>query len=285
MNRRQNENDQERISEQFRKLFIGGLTPNTSEEKLRKYYQQWGELVDAVVMKDCNSGRSRGFGFVTYKEVFMVDEAQNNRPHEIDGKIVEAKRAMPREDSIHPEAHMTVTKLFVGGLRKEIVTQELIDYFTDYGIVVECEIVSWKDTGESRGFGFVLFDDYDPVDKAILYKPHFIQSSKIDVKKALSKEEIFEIKRKKQNSHFQNLSIPEDDILTKSFQTFEPYHSNKYCPGSSPYMYGYLNKYLNDEALDPSYYTGGYNSSGIFPSKSNYYVSKVTKCFLSLGKK
>lgn len=43
---------------------------------------------------DC---RSRGFGFITYKEAGMVDEAQGNRPHKIDGREVESKRAMPRE--------------------------------------------------------------------------------------------------------------------------------------------------------------------------------------------
>ena len=41
--------------------------------------------------------RSRGFGFITYKEAAMVDEAQAHRPHKIDGREVESKRAMPRE--------------------------------------------------------------------------------------------------------------------------------------------------------------------------------------------
>jgi len=47
----------------------------------------------------CDACRSRGFGFITYKEMEMVDEAQKARPHSIDGKDVEVKRAMPREVS------------------------------------------------------------------------------------------------------------------------------------------------------------------------------------------
>ena len=41
--------------------------------------------------------RSRGFGFITFKEMEMLDEAQKARPHRIDEKDVEVKRAMPRE--------------------------------------------------------------------------------------------------------------------------------------------------------------------------------------------
>ena len=65
--------------EQFRKIFIGGLSYKTTEEGLRGFYAQWGELLDAVVMTDKTTGKSRGFGFVTYSEPSMVDEAMRNR--------------------------------------------------------------------------------------------------------------------------------------------------------------------------------------------------------------
>ncbi|VDM15929.1 unnamed protein product [Hydatigera taeniaeformis] len=195
MYNRYSENNDSR-TEQYRKLFIGGLTHNTTEDHLKEYYSAWGEIVDVVVMKDSQSGRSRGFGFVTYKEPEMVDTAQANRPHEIDGKIVEAKRAMPREDSSCAEAHMTVKKLYVGGLKRDVTTEDLREYFSKYGKIVDCEVVTSKDTNISRGFGFVTFDDYDPVDKAILYKPHTIKSSQSDVRKALSREEMNTIRRK-----------------------------------------------------------------------------------------
>jgi RNA recognition motif-containing protein len=184
-NRRNVLND--RKTEQFRKLFIGGLSAKTDEDGLKAFFSAWGDIIDVVVMKDKRSGRSRGFGFVTYLNPSSVDEAQFHRPHEIDGKIVETKRAMSREDANNPEAHMTVNKLFVGGLRKEVTSEDMCKYFMRFGNVVECEVVTWRETGESRGFGFVTFDDYDPVDKAVLYKPHLIGSSLSDVKKALSK--------------------------------------------------------------------------------------------------
>lgn len=48
-------------------------------------------------MRDPNSKRSRGFGFVTYTSVTEVDDAMNARPHKVDGRVVEPKRAVSRE--------------------------------------------------------------------------------------------------------------------------------------------------------------------------------------------
>ncbi|KAH0627375.1 hypothetical protein JD844_002990 [Phrynosoma platyrhinos] len=86
-----------REKEQFRKLFIGGLSFETTEESLRNYYEQWGKLTDCVVMRDPASKRSRGFGFVTFSSMAEVDAAMAARPHSIDGRVVEPKRAVARE--------------------------------------------------------------------------------------------------------------------------------------------------------------------------------------------
>ena len=83
--------------EQFRKVFIGGLSYKTDDDTLKAYFEKYGDLVDHVVMKDGQTGRSRGFGFVTYSDSFMVDELMKNRPHIMDGRQVEPKRATPRE--------------------------------------------------------------------------------------------------------------------------------------------------------------------------------------------
>jgi heterogeneous nuclear ribonucleoprotein A1/A3 len=180
----------DRDSEQFRKLFVGGLHFETTEETLREYFEHWGEVVDSVVMRDPHTKRSRGFGFITYKEMEMVDEAQKARPHRIDHRDVEVKRAMPREEADRPESHLTVKKIFVSGIKDEIETEHLREYFLQFGNIVEVDIITDKETKRKRGFAFVTFDDYDPVDKAVLLKHHMIQGFRCDVRKALSKEEM-----------------------------------------------------------------------------------------------
>ncbi|VDK56173.1 unnamed protein product [Anisakis simplex] len=88
--------------EQFRKMFIGGLTSTTTDENLREFYSKWGDLVDCVVMRDPTTKRSRGFGFVSYSkqsevdgEVKAVAPTEVGEAREVDLKVAgEAKAAV-----------------------------------------------------------------------------------------------------------------------------------------------------------------------------------------------
>ncbi|EPQ05727.1 Heterogeneous nuclear ribonucleoproteins A2/B1, partial [Myotis brandtii] len=160
-----------REKEQFRKLFIGGLSFETTEESLRNYYEQWGKLTDCVVMRDPASKRSRGFGFVTFSSMAEVDAAMAARPHSIDGRVVEPKRAVARE---YPEM-LSIMFSFCGHeLTPPPPPPSHRDYFEEYGKIDTIEIITDRQSGKKRGFGFVTFDDHDPVDKIVLQKYHTI---------------------------------------------------------------------------------------------------------------
>ncbi|CAH2305835.1 heterogeneous nuclear ribonucleo A3 isoform X1 [Pelobates cultripes] len=176
--------------EQLRKLFIGGLSFETTDDSLREHFEQWGKLTDCVVMRDPQTKRSRGFGFVTYSCVEEVDAAMSARPHKVDGRVVEPKRAVSREDSVRPGAHLTVKKIFVGGIKEDTEEYHLRDYFEAYGKIETIEVMEDRQSGKKRGFAFVTFDDHDTVDKIVVQKYHTINGHNCEVKKALSKQEM-----------------------------------------------------------------------------------------------
>lgn len=187
--------------EQLRKLFIGGLSYTTTEDSLSEFFSQWGDLTDCVVMQDPGTKRSRGFGFVTFKEAKMVDQCMSQRPHKLDGREVEAKRAVSREESNKPGIHKSVKRLFMGGVKENITEPDVKAYFSSYGNVESVELLTDKQTGKKRGFGFVNFDDYDVVDKIVQTRRHTISGVSIEVFKAFSKDEM---DKKPANMHNNN---------------------------------------------------------------------------------
>ncbi|KAG7260860.1 hypothetical protein CRUP_004285 [Coryphaenoides rupestris] len=177
-------------SQQLCKLFVGGLNVETTEDGLRQHFEQYGAITDCVVVINHQLQRSRCFGFVTYSTAEEADAAMAARPHMLDGNNVEVKRAVAREDAGRPEALAKVKKVFLGGLKDETEESHLLEYFGQFGTVEKAEIISDKMTGKKRGFGFVYFDDNDSADKAVLLKYHTINGHKVEVKKALSKQEV-----------------------------------------------------------------------------------------------
>ncbi|EMP35078.1 Heterogeneous nuclear ribonucleoprotein A3 like protein 1 [Chelonia mydas] len=188
--RRSSQGHDPKEPEQLRKLFIGGLSFETTDDSLREHFEKWGTLTDCVVMRDPQTKRSRGFGFVTYSCVEEVDAAMSARPHKVDGRVVEPKRAVSREDSVKPGAHLTVKKIFVGGIKEDTEEYNLRDYFEKYGKIETIEVMEDRQSGKKRGFAFVTFDDHDTVDKIVVQKYHTINGHNCEVKKALSKQEM-----------------------------------------------------------------------------------------------
>lgn len=70
------------------KLFVGGLSWNTTDSDLMGAFSRFGEVTDAKVITDRDTGRSRGFGFVT----FATDEAASKAMTEMDGAELDSRK-------------------------------------------------------------------------------------------------------------------------------------------------------------------------------------------------
>ena len=79
------------------KLFVGGLAWATTDETLHEHFATYGNIVEAKVIKDRDTGRSRGFGFVTYEESDSATQAQENlNGSELDGRSIRVDTATER---------------------------------------------------------------------------------------------------------------------------------------------------------------------------------------------
>jgi hypothetical protein len=79
------------------KLFVGGLSWDTTTEDLRAAFSRFGVVVDAAVIPDRATGRSRGFGFVTFQQPVDADEAvKQMNGTELDGRTLKVNRAEAR---------------------------------------------------------------------------------------------------------------------------------------------------------------------------------------------
>jgi cold-inducible RNA-binding protein len=77
-----------------KKLFVGGLSWNTTQDELREAFAKFGDLEDVHLATDRDSGRSRGFGFVTYADPVSADKAISEmNGTELDGRSLKVDQA------------------------------------------------------------------------------------------------------------------------------------------------------------------------------------------------
>lgn len=184
-------NGVDEIDDKLRKLFVGGLSENTTEDSGRAYFSQFGEVENINILR-YDDGKSRKFGFVTYAS---DDAAKNclhekkNKNHALDEKEIEVKRAMPRGNK-DKNASLKTHKIFVGGLDTDVDEETIKSYFEDnYGATVTKVdfIKEKKQEGKEqkrRRFCFLTLDDTDLVDELCIRHFHEVAGTRVEVKKA-----------------------------------------------------------------------------------------------------
>merc|ERR1719305_1512672 len=80
-------------------------------------------------------------------------------------------------------------KIFVGGLNYSTTDEGMKEYFERFGEIKDCVVMKFRDTKRSRGFGFVTFTEASVVDDIQTQRPHTIDGSKVETKRATPKEE------------------------------------------------------------------------------------------------
>ncbi|XP_069357376.1 RNA-binding protein squid isoform X1 [Maniola hyperantus] len=159
-----------------RKLFVGGLSWETTDKELRDHFSAYGEIESINVKTDPNTGRSRGFAFIVFKAPDSIDKVMAAGDHTINNKKVDPKKAKARHG-----------KIFVGGLSSEISDDEIKNFFSNFGTVIDIEMPFDKTKNQRKGFCFITFESEQVVNELLKTPKQTIGGKEVDVKRATPK--------------------------------------------------------------------------------------------------
>ncbi|XP_078427882.1 RNA-binding (RRM/RBD/RNP motifs) family protein [Wolffia australiana] len=159
------------------KLFVGNLPFSVDSAQLAEIFSNAGTVEMVEVIYDKLTGKSRGFGFVTMSSVEEVEAAVDMfSGYEIQGRPLRVNSGPPpskdgppqrRFNNGPPRGSDSGNRIFVGNLSWSVDDQSLQSFFSEAGRVVDARVVIDRDTGRSKGFGFVTFNSDDAAESAV----------------------------------------------------------------------------------------------------------------------
>ncbi|OQR75306.1 heterogeneous nuclear ribonucleoprotein 27C-like [Tropilaelaps mercedesae] len=172
------------------KMFVGGLSWCTTRHSLAAYFGLFGNIEDCTVVTN-EQGRSRGFGFVTYRDPCIAFIVCQRGPHSVDNRVVDPKPCGQNGNHMKVPGRVMrpYPKVFTGGLPASLTENGLGQFFREnYGNftlqVLEVVIMFDQESSRSRGFGFVTFQEERVADKVCKEHYIFIKGKKVECNRA-----------------------------------------------------------------------------------------------------
>uniref|UniRef100_A0A1J3CWH0 RNA-binding protein CP31B, chloroplastic n=1 Tax=Noccaea caerulescens TaxID=107243 RepID=A0A1J3CWH0_NOCCA len=152
------------------KLFVGNLPYDVDSKALAMLFEQAGTVEISEVIYNRDTDQSRGFGFVTMSTVEDAEKAvEKFNRYEVNGRLLTVNRAAPRgsRPEREPRVYESAFRIYVGNLPWDVDNARLEQVFSEHGKVVEARVVYDRETGRSRGFGFVTMSNETEVNDAV----------------------------------------------------------------------------------------------------------------------
>lgn len=156
-------------------VFVGRLSWNVDNDWLASEFTECGEVESARVQMDRNTGKSRGFGYVTFTTAEAVEAALALTGKEIDGRPINVDRSIEKDQNTVREqrakafgdsASAPSSVIFVGNLSFDASEDILWEAFSEYGDIKSVRMPTDRETGRPKGFGYVEFSDIEAAKKA-----------------------------------------------------------------------------------------------------------------------
>ncbi|GAA5991708.1 hypothetical protein JCM10908_001101 [Rhodotorula pacifica] len=184
----QNTNTQKEDLSQHYHLFVGDLSPEVNDSVLQKAFSAFGTLSDARVMWDMNTGKSRGYGFLAFRDRTDAEQAINAMNGEwLGARAIRVNWANQKNqgapggpgmgggggggygnappsslDAVLNQAPAHNTTIYVGNLVPYVTQADLIPLFQGFGYIVEIRLQA------DRGFAFIKLDTHENAANAIV---------------------------------------------------------------------------------------------------------------------
>lgn len=150
------------------KIFVGNLPYDYDSEKLAQLFSSSGTVEIAEVIYNRDTEQSRGFGFVTMSTVEEAEKAvEAYNGYDISGRLLTVNKAAPRGSQPERRVVATAYKIYVGNLAWEVDNAKLEQVFNEHGKVVDARVIYDRESGRSRGFGFVTMASEAEMNDAI----------------------------------------------------------------------------------------------------------------------
>lgn len=195
------------IATTSQRLIVQRLAWDVEDEQLKAAFEKFGEVEDARVIRNRRNGRSRGYGFVTFKTEedgksamegmdgnqelgFTTTAADGDEELKQGIRVVEARSSGPRpegEDSPKParrrrrrekktdggddddteDTRPGPRRIFVRDLNEETTEETLTETFGKYGTIKNVRLIMDRESGKSRGLAYVTYEEHEDFKKAI----------------------------------------------------------------------------------------------------------------------
>ncbi|KAK8676917.1 hypothetical protein V6N13_142476 [Hibiscus sabdariffa] len=169
-----------------RKLFIRGLGWDTTTDGLRSLFSVYGELEEAVVILDKATGKSKGYGFVTFKHVDGALLALKEPSKKIDGRVTVTQLAAAGNSATNSnpvDVHMR--KIYVANVPYDMPADKLLGLFAQYGEIEEGPLGFDKQTGKSKGFALFVYKTAEGAQLALVEPVKNIDGRQLNCKLAI----------------------------------------------------------------------------------------------------
>lgn len=157
-------------------LIVLGLPWKSTEEDLKRYFSQFGELLLVQVKRDPKSGQSKGYGFIRFSKYDDQIRCMSTR-HHIDGRWCDVTIPNSNEGA----QQVVSRKVFIARCTEDITADDLKNYFCQFGEVVDVFIPK-----PFRSFAFVTFSEPE-VAQSLCGEDHIIKGVSVHVSYAAPK--------------------------------------------------------------------------------------------------